>query len=128
MSCTILYGTETGVAEDVAFKVYNILNSNKQHNYSIHPVDNFPLDNLHINNTWIIVVSTTGEGEVPRNMKTFWKFLLRKSLPANFLTHLQYAIFGLGDSSYEKYNAAARYLTICNALLDKQFSFAVLMI
>lgn len=31
-------------------------------------------------------------------MKTFWKFLLRKSLPADSLKALHVAVFGLGDS------------------------------
>ena len=37
-------------------------------------------------------------------------FLLRKSLLANSLSSLQYSIFGLGDSSYAKFNAVARRL------------------
>ena len=38
------------------------------------------------------------KGEVPTNMKTFWKFLLRKSLPADSLNTIEAAVFGLGDS------------------------------
>lgn len=38
------------------------------------------------------------QGEVPSNMKSFWKFLLRKSLPADSLRSAQSAVFGLGDS------------------------------
>jgi len=37
-------------------------------------------------------------------MKKFWKLLLRKSLPATALLGMQYAVFGLGDSGYVKYN------------------------
>ena len=37
-------------------------------------------------------------------------FLLRKSLLASSLSNLKYSIFGLGDSSYAKFNAAARRL------------------
>ncbi|KAJ1517291.1 NADPH-dependent diflavin oxidoreductase 1, partial [Coelomomyces lativittatus] len=40
----------------------------------------------------------------------FWKFLLRKSLTHHFLLGLEFTIFGLGDSSYEKYNFPARKL------------------
>jgi sulfite reductase alpha subunit-like flavoprotein len=35
-------------------------------------------------------------------MKKFWKFLLRKTIPPDALSHLHFAVFGLGDSSYEK--------------------------
>ena len=38
------------------------------------------------------------QGEVPNNMKTFWKFLLRKSLPVDSLKGILVAVFGLGDS------------------------------
>lgn len=32
----------------------------------------------------------------------FWRFLFRKSLPASSLCQLDYAVLGLGDSSYPK--------------------------
>lgn len=43
-------------------------------------------------------------------MKKFWKFLLRKSLPADSLTSLKFAVIGLGDSSYLKFNFVAKKL------------------
>ena len=43
-------------------------------------------------------------------MRTFWRFLLRKDLPANVLDQISFAVFGLGDSSYAKYNFMARKL------------------
>ena len=58
----------------------------------------------------IFVIATTGQGEPPTNMKRFWKFLLRKNLPLNSLSHLKYAVLGLGDSSYQKFNFAAKKL------------------
>ena len=39
-----------------------------------------------------------GQGELPDNMKQFWRFLLRKSLPADSLAGVTFAVFGLGDS------------------------------
>lgn len=43
-------------------------------------------------------------------MKSFWKFLLRRSLPPNFLSSLSFAVIGLGDSSYQKFNFVAKRL------------------
>ena len=40
-------------------------------------------------------------------MKKFWSFLLRKDLPNDSLSSLNYTIFGLGDRSYEKFNQVA---------------------
>ncbi|RYP18766.1 hypothetical protein DL767_009766 [Monosporascus sp. MG133] len=51
----------------------------------------------------IFVVSTTGQGEVPKNARKFWKSLLRKRLPPNCLSAVNFTTFGLGDSSYSKY-------------------------
>ncbi|KAJ2438870.1 NAPDH-dependent diflavin reductase [Coemansia sp. RSA 2424] len=43
-------------------------------------------------------------------MKRFWRFLLRKSIPHDALASLQFAVFGLGDSSYQKFNFPAKRL------------------
>uniref|UniRef100_A0A8C9N7Y9 NADPH dependent diflavin oxidoreductase 1 n=1 Tax=Serinus canaria TaxID=9135 RepID=A0A8C9N7Y9_SERCA len=40
----------------------------------------------------------------------FWRFLFRKSLPASSLCQLDYAVLGLGDSSYPKFNFIAKKL------------------
>jgi sulfite reductase alpha subunit-like flavoprotein len=45
-----------------------------------------------------------------------WRFLLRKDLPPGSLSKLKFTVFGLGDSSYEKFNAMAKKLT--QRLLD----------
>jgi sulfite reductase alpha subunit-like flavoprotein len=37
-------------------------------------------------------------------MRRFWRFLLRKSLAADSLAATRYAVFGLGDSGYVKFN------------------------
>lgn len=50
----------------------------------------------------VFVCSTTGQGDEPENMRQFWKFLLRKSLPLDSLKGLNVAVLGLGDSSYSK--------------------------
>lgn len=44
------------------------------------------------------VASTTGQGDPPANMQQLWRFLLRKSLPADALGGVRAAVFGLGDS------------------------------
>lgn len=43
-------------------------------------------------------------------MKSFWKFLLRKSLPKDSLSSLNFGVIGLGDSSYQKFNFVAKRL------------------
>jgi sulfite reductase alpha subunit-like flavoprotein len=58
----------------------------------------------------IFVCSTTGQGDEPDNMKSFWRFLLLRSLPPTSLMDLHYAVLGLGDSSYAKFNFVAKRL------------------
>lgn len=106
-SYLILYGSETGTAEEVAFKIHRQL-SKKHLNFSICCLDEYDVLKLPSETCILWVVATAGEGEVPSNMKRFWNFLLRKSLSTDSLKGISCAVFGLGDSSYEKFNSAAR--------------------
>ena len=51
----------------------------------------------------IFVVSTTGSGTEPRSMTSLWNMLLRSDLPPDLFEDMRYAVFGLGDTSYEKF-------------------------
>lgn len=73
-------------------------------------MEDYDVRNLPSEKLIVCVASTTGEGEVPDNMRTFWRFLLRKDLPVGSLQAVQHACFGLGDSSYPKFNYAAKRL------------------
>jgi sulfite reductase alpha subunit-like flavoprotein len=44
-------------------------------------------------------------------MIPLWRSLLRSDLPHDFFEDLRYAIFGLGDSSYEKFCWPAKKLS-----------------
>ena len=74
------------------------------------PMDEYDVRTLPHERLVIVVASTTGEGEVPDNMRTLWQFMLRRDLPANALSSLRHASFGLGDSSYPQFNFAAKRL------------------
>lgn len=73
-------------------------------------MDDYLISNLIYEPLVIFVVSTTGQGDEPDNMKKFWRFLLRKSLPNDSLKSVQFAVLGLGDSSYTKFNFVAKKL------------------
>lgn len=51
----------------------------------------------------IFVVSTTGSGKEPRSMTPLWTMLLRSDLPEDLFEDLDFAVFGLGDTAYEKF-------------------------
>lgn len=43
-------------------------------------------------------------------MTAFWASLLRADLPADLFDHLEFAVFGLGDTAYEKFCWPAKLL------------------
>lgn len=63
-----------------------------------------PQESLALYTVTIFVISTTGQGDLPADTRTFWRKLLLKALPNNFLEGVDFALFGLGDSSYPKYD------------------------
>ena len=108
---TILYGSQTGTAQDVAEGL-----GRSAERYAIDATvcaaDDVEPSRLPQLALLVVVCSTTGDGATPDNMKTIYRSLLRKSLPAGWLSAVRFAIFGLGDSSYAKYNAVARRLWV----------------
>ena len=78
--------------------------------------DDFPITMLPTLKLAVFVIATTGDGEAPETMLKSWKFLLRRDLPKNSLKGLNFSVFGLGDSSYDLFNAMAKKLT--QRLLD----------
>ncbi|XP_031786787.1 NADPH-dependent diflavin oxidoreductase 1 isoform X8 [Nasonia vitripennis] len=106
---TILYGSETGTAHDIAEQIWK-RSKRTGLKSSVDAMDEYNIRNLINEQMMIFVVSTAGQGDTPLNMKQFWKCLLRKSLPVDFLSNLKFSVLGLGDSSFEKFNFAAKKL------------------
>ena len=104
----IIYSTETGTAEDVAWKVFDIISESQQQHVNIVNVEDYDISQLPNEDLVVFIISTSGDGEMPSSMKDFWKFLLKRSLTSDSLSKMKCSIFGLGDSSYEKFNAASR--------------------
>ncbi|XP_078046276.1 NADPH-dependent diflavin oxidoreductase 1 isoform X3 [Augochlora pura] len=106
---TILYGSETGTAEDVAEQIWKSAKS-KGLQSSVSALNDYDIQNLNLEKMIVFVVATTGQGDPPNNMRQFWRLLLRKSLPTKLLSDVKYGVLGLGDSSYAKFNFAAKKL------------------
>ncbi|XP_045506675.1 NADPH-dependent diflavin oxidoreductase 1 [Colias croceus] len=105
----ILYGSQTYTAQEYAERIWRTTKLLDLKG-PVQAMDDYPVSRLIHEEYALFVCSTTGEGDEPDNMKTFWKFLLRKNLPAKSLTNLKFGVIGLGDSSYSKFNFAAKKL------------------
>ncbi|KAK1787293.1 hypothetical protein P4O66_002799 [Electrophorus voltai] len=105
----VLYGSQTGTAQDTAERVGRQAQRRRM-GVRMHALDTYNVANLISESLVVFVCSTTGQGDPPDNMKNFWRFLFRKSLPAGSLCRLDYAVLGLGDSSYAKFNFVAKKL------------------
>ncbi|XP_019861809.1 PREDICTED: NADPH-dependent diflavin oxidoreductase 1-like [Amphimedon queenslandica] len=105
----VLYGSQTGTAQDVAERIEREGRRRRFH-VQIYALDEYDKSGLINTPVCVFVCATTGQGDPPDNMKQFWRFLLRRNLPADSLLHLQTAVVGLGDSSYLKFNFIAKKL------------------
>ena len=67
------------------------------------------LDLPHIS-LLVLITSTHGRGDPPPAMLPLWTALLRTSLPKDILEDVNFALFGLGDTSYERFCFAGKML------------------
>lgn len=107
---TIIFATETGNAQDYAGRIAHYCRR-AHFRCRVFSVDKYPLSEIVSERIAIFVVATSGTGKEPRTMTPLWKSLLRSDLPPDFFEDLRYAVFGLGDSSYEKFCWPAKKMT-----------------
>lgn len=95
---TILYASQTGNAKGVATKIKAAAEAQGVA-VQLQDIASYKTNALAKEKFLIIVTSTYGEGEPPESAVSFHKFLFGKKAPK--LPELQYAVLGLGDTSYE---------------------------
>ena len=101
----ILYGTQTGNSEGLAFQFESILNKNKI------PCKTKDMGSLSVNDflsmkKLFIIISTYGEGDMPDSVESLW-LEIQKKKNLN-LSHLSYSVLALGDSSYTHFCLAGK--------------------
>lgn len=95
MKIFVLHGTETGNAEMLAEDIQTALEDD--HDVSCRSLADVDPAGLDADTFHVIVCSTYGEGELPASARPFVE-KLDKGAPD--LSHVRFAIFGLGDSEY----------------------------
>jgi sulfite reductase (NADPH) flavoprotein alpha-component len=102
---TILYATMTGNSRECAEKAAAAL-VRAGLPVETHDLAKYnPRDLLQVT-TLLFPVSTWGDGEPPDDAVSLLDFV--QSLEATALAHLRYAIFALGDSSYDEFCKCGR--------------------
>ncbi|MFJ2993495.1 assimilatory sulfite reductase (NADPH) flavoprotein subunit [Pandoraea sp. NPDC087047] len=104
-SLTILYGSQTGHAQDVAeqAKARAVAAGFK---VDLFAMGDYKASRLKHDKLLLVTVSTQGEGEPPDDARDFYDFLHGEKAPK--LDGTRFAVLGLGDSSYEKFCQAGK--------------------
>ncbi|XP_019632144.1 PREDICTED: methionine synthase reductase-like [Branchiostoma belcheri] len=99
----LLYGSQTGQAKAIAEEIHD---NAEKHGLR---TDLFGLEltekkfDVTKESCVVFVCSTTGDGEPPDNALKFFRRLKKKTLPSDHLSHLNFALLGLGDSNYTNF-------------------------
>lgn len=97
---TLLYGTQTGNAEQLANMFADTL-KNKAYEVTQVSMGDFRPNNLRKISNLLVIISTHGEGDPPDQAISFYEFLFSNRAPK--LDQLQYSVLALGDRSYEHF-------------------------
>jgi len=121
----ILYGTETGTADEFANQ---LVREGEEYGFEMQKIDVEDIsepDSDFYNpdpssppRCYIFLMATYGEGEPTTNAIGFIQLLKQKDeeKDTSFLSFMSYVVFGLGNKQYEHYNATGK---LTDALLEK---------
>lgn len=102
---TLLSASQTGNARRVAEQLRDDLLAAKL-NVNLVKAGDYKFKQIAQEKLLIVVTSTQGEGEPPEEAVALHKFLMSKKAPK--LDKTAFAVFGLGDTSYEFFSQAGK--------------------
>jgi MioC protein len=100
----ILFGTESGNAE---FAAEDMAAGISGREVEVYDMSDFNVSDFSPENLYLIICSTHGEGDLPSGALPFHKALEAESPD---LSGVEYAMFGLGDSSYDNYSQGSEHI------------------
>ncbi|KAF5256983.1 hypothetical protein FOXYS1_12510 [Fusarium oxysporum] len=115
-NCIVFYGSQTGTAEGFANKLAQEGTQRFGLSTLVADLADYDYDNLAelpSNKVAIFAMASHGEGEPTDNAFEFHEFITNMATQASEddaqqLTGVKYVMFGLGNSTYEQFNAVAR--------------------
>lgn len=113
-NCLILFGSQTGIAEDIASRLAKEGHSRfglRTIACNLEDYDYGNLNQIPSETVVMFILSTFGEGEPTDNAQDFYQFITADDLTfedgTSSLTNLSFVSFGLGNSTYEHFNAVS---------------------
>tara|TARA_B100000614_G_C14560649_1_gene497097 strand:- start:1283 stop:1765 length:483 start_codon:yes stop_codon:yes gene_type:complete len=94
----IIYGTETGNAEDLAEEIGNLAGKHGLVS-KVFDMEDVSAENLARSKRLIVCVSTWGEGEQPDNAQDLYDEVV--GLDDGSMMNVNYAVLALGDTAFE---------------------------
>ncbi|THA13894.1 FMN-binding protein MioC [Rodentibacter pneumotropicus] len=104
MKVCIISGSTLGTAEYVAEHLEDILKTQGFPTALFHGAQ---YDDVIDEALWLIVTSTHGVGEIPDNLRPLFDQIAQSDLD---LSHLRFAIVGLGNSDYDTFCYATNHI------------------
>lgn len=101
---TIISASQTGNARKVAEQLKNKLS--EQHSVTLVSAADYKAKKINQEQILLLVTSTQGDGEPPEEAVNLHRFLFGKKAPS--LAGIEFAVLGLGDSSYPNFCQAGK--------------------
>lgn len=103
----LLYYSQTGTAEDFSHRLAEDMRS-----YGFNPevldVEDYTPEDLEQEKTVVFLASTYGEGDPPDNAVQFHEWIMSKDREEGVFASVKYAVFGLGNRTYDNFNSMGR--------------------
>lgn len=110
---TILYGSQSGTAENYAF---DLSEEAKQNGFEarVFALEEYTIADLPLEQFVVFLVATFGEGDPTDNAREFWEFITTKAneRDPSSVEGVTFAVFGLGNTQYRHFCAVGKRIDL----------------